>query len=236
MKFALVDGIRQEATTGVRGTCPGCGSPMIAKCGLKRLHHWAHASTVVCDRWWEAETEWHRAWKNLFPAEWQEIRHVAIDSEIHIADVKTASGTVVEFQHSAITPQERVSREAFYNVMVWIVDGARLKRDLPSFRDALTYAPSADTEARGWLLSDRTTEIVERWRGGSRPVFVDFGDAEFPFSWLSSTGVVWWLKYVPRGRVIATPVHRQSVIDHLLTGASIRGFRRPTTPLRRLRF
>jgi hypothetical protein len=46
MKFAIVEGNRQEATTGIRGTCPGCGSPMIAKCGIKRLRHWAHVSTT----------------------------------------------------------------------------------------------------------------------------------------------------------------------------------------------
>ncbi|WP_246735481.1 competence protein CoiA family protein [Rhizobium binae] len=53
-----------------RGTCSGCGSPTLAKCGPKRLHHWAHVSTAVCYRWCEPETEWHRAWKSLFPTEW----------------------------------------------------------------------------------------------------------------------------------------------------------------------
>lgn len=234
MKFALVDGIRQEARTGVGGACPGCGSPMIPKCGLKRLHHWAHASTAVCDHWWEPETEWHRAWKNQFPTNWQEIRHVAIDGEIHIADVKTASGTVIEFQHSAITLEERASREAFYVSMVWIVNGNRLKRDLSAFREALIYARSADTEARAWLLADFAAAIVERWRRGNRPVFLDFGDAEFPLSWLPSMGVLWWLSYTPKGRVIATPVYRQSVVEHLISGTPIRGFRRPTpAPARR---
>ncbi|WP_245441680.1 competence protein CoiA family protein [Rhizobium leguminosarum] len=49
MKFALVEGIRQEATAGARGLCPGCSSSVIAKCGEIRLHHWAHLSTMVCD-------------------------------------------------------------------------------------------------------------------------------------------------------------------------------------------
>ena len=35
---------------------------------------------------------------------------------------------VIEFQHSHIDPLERVSRENFYNNMVWVVDGTRLKR------------------------------------------------------------------------------------------------------------
>ncbi|MDW9542639.1 hypothetical protein GOA55_10410 [Sinorhizobium meliloti] len=228
MKYALVEGIRLEATAGVRGTCPGCSSPMIPKCGLKRLHHWAHKSTIACDQWWEPETEWHRGWKNQFPPEWQEIRHAASNGDVHIADVKTASGSVLEFQYSAITPQERASREAFYGRMVWIVNGNRLKRDLPSFQEALTYAPSAETKARAWLLSDQTSAIIGRWRGGSHPVFLDFGDADFSSLWLPSTGLIWWLTYIPRERVIATPVHRQSVIDHFLSGAPIRGFAKPT--------
>lgn len=98
----------------------------------------------------------------------------ATDGEVHIADVKTVSGTVIEFQHSAITPQDRASREVFYGSMVRIVDGNRLKRDLSSFRDALIGAPSAETKARAWLLSDRASAIIARWRGGSRPVFLRF--------------------------------------------------------------
>ncbi|MGO7481827.1 competence protein CoiA [Rhizobium ruizarguesonis] len=228
MKFALVEGIRQEATTGTRGICPGCGSPTLAKCGIKRLHHWAHVSTAVCDRWWELETEWHRAWKNLFPTEWQEIHHRATDGEVHIADVKTASGTVVEFQHSTISPQERGSREAFYDPMIWIVDGTRLKRDLSSFRQEITTcSPSAETNTRAWLLWDRASAIIERWRGGSRPLFLDFGDADFPLPWLPDAGVLWLLNYLPRERVIVTPVRRQSVVDHLLAGTPIQGFARP---------
>jgi hypothetical protein len=130
---------------------------MIAKCGIKRLRHWAHVSTTACDHWWEPETEWHRAWKNLFPTEWQEVHHRATDGEVHIADVKTANGTVIEFQHSSITGQEKGSREAFYGSMVWIVNGNRLKRYLSSFRDALIDAPStvSDHAEHGTLGQQR---------------------------------------------------------------------------------
>lgn len=137
---------------------------------------------------------------------------------------------MLEFQYSAITPQERASREVFYGRMAWIVNGNRLKRDLPSFQDSLTHAPWAETKARAWLLWDHTSAIIGRWRGGSHPVFLDFGDADFSSPWLPSTGLLWWLTYIPRRRVIATPVHRQSVIDHFVSGAPIRGFARPTPP------
>jgi hypothetical protein len=84
MKFALVEGIRQEATAGARGLCPGCSSSVIPKCGEIRLRHWAHLSTMVCDPWREPETEWHRGWKDEFPKEWQEVWHRASSGEIHI--------------------------------------------------------------------------------------------------------------------------------------------------------
>jgi competence CoiA-like predicted nuclease len=51
MKYALVDGVRQEATPKLLGACIGCGSPMIAKCGAKKLHHWAHKGRLECDHW-----------------------------------------------------------------------------------------------------------------------------------------------------------------------------------------
>jgi len=235
MKFAVVDGIRQEARPGLVGTCPGCQAPVIPRCGEIRLHHWAHRSTVLCDPWREPETEWHRAWKNHFPLDWQEIWHRASDGAVHIADVKTATGAVLEFQHSPISREERVSREAFYRPMAWVADGIRLKRDLSSFCDALTYARSADTKLRAWIIPVGASAIVDRWADSKYPVFLDFGEVEFPLRWLPESGLLWWLRYVPKIGAVATPVLRQSVIDHYLSGASIRGMarielRRPSNP------
>ena len=130
MKFALLDGARSEPQHGLRGCCPACGEPVIAKCGDQRSWHWAHARRKHCDPWWEPETEWHRRWKNLFPEPWQEnpLRSETT-GELHIADIRTPSGLVLEFQRSAISPAERLSREQFYQNMLWIVDGTRLKSD-----------------------------------------------------------------------------------------------------------
>jgi hypothetical protein len=134
MKFALVDGVKSEALKGFKGFCQGCGSELIAKCGVHKINHWAHKNTRICDYWWEPETEWHRSWKNNFPVEWQEfIQFDNQTKEKHIADVRTENGLVIEFQHSHITPQERNLREQFYKNLVWVVDGTRLKRDYPRF-------------------------------------------------------------------------------------------------------
>jgi hypothetical protein len=134
MKYALVNDLRTEANKSSKGLCPFCGSELIAKCGEQKINHWAHKATRLCDSWWEPETIWHRSWKNQFPEEWQE--NALIDEktgEKHIADIQTAQGLVIEFQHSFITPEERKSREQFYNNLVWVVDGTRLKRDYQRF-------------------------------------------------------------------------------------------------------
>ncbi|MDR6670194.1 competence protein CoiA family protein [Rhizobium sp. 1399] len=230
MKFALVDGNRHEAIPGIRAVCPGCGSPVVAKCGLKRLHHWAHRSTITCDRWSEPETEWHRGWKNEFPPELQEIRYHTATGEIHIADVRTASGIVLEFQHSPISAGERGSREAFYGSMAWVVNGRRLKRDLSSFRDALNFARPAATKTRGWILSNRCSAIVERWAGSRCPVLLDFAEADLVPGRQATSSLLWWLRYSRENTVLVMPLLRQSVIEHYLSGTPMRGLPR-LTPL-----
>src|ERR1700733_8979392 len=111
MKFAEVEGLRREASPRLSGKCFVCDGPTIARCGQIRVRHWAHQTGHTCDHWWEPETEWHRDWKNRFPEHWQEIIQSAVDGTKHIADVKTASGLVIEFQHSSIKPNEREARE-----------------------------------------------------------------------------------------------------------------------------
>jgi hypothetical protein len=122
MRFALVSGQRVEASARGRGMCPVCHAEVIAKCGTRRVSHWAHRGIRDCDSWAEGETDWHRAWKNNFPAECQEfIQHDGQSGEKHIADVRTSHGLVIEFQHSHLEPLERVARERFYGNMVWVV-------------------------------------------------------------------------------------------------------------------
>ena len=166
MKFAIFENSRIEATKGVKGVCPICGSELIAKCGEFKSHHWSHKSIRSCDPWWEPETEWHRSWKNKFPSDWQEkIKYDEQTGEKHIADVCTSHGLVIEFQHSHIDPQERVSREKFYKPMVWVVDGTRLRRD--SSRFFLWVHDFHRTQRKGYY-------------------FVEFPDKCFPSSWLGS--------------------------------------------------
>ena len=72
---------------------------------------------------WENETQWHREWKSLFPPACREICHTAPDGEIHRSDIKTPTGVYIEVQHSAMSDAERLSREAFYGNLIWVLDG-----------------------------------------------------------------------------------------------------------------
>ena len=184
MKFALVNEQRQEPQPNRLGECPGCGNPMVARCGEVRLWHWAHRGRRHCDSWWENEKEWHRDWKGQFPVDWQEIVHHAEDGERHIADVKTGDDWVIEFQHSYIKPEERRSREGFYPKLVWVVDGLRRKRDEAGFQRALEHTGQrfgANSPLRE--IWRHEVALLRDWAGGRAHVFFDLGDQQ----------VLWWL-------------------------------------------
>lgn len=181
MRFALVDGERREAETGLRGECPGCGNSMIGNHGEIKVPYWRHESRRHCDQWWESETEWHRAWKNEFRDEWQEIRHTAPDGQVHIADVRTPAGWVLEFQHSAIDPAEREAREQFYSSLIWVIDGKRRKRDQRHFLGEVSGP--ASTGSSMTIESPGKSGLLREWIGSPAHVFFDFGDGSD----------LWWL-------------------------------------------
>jgi len=174
MKYAHASGQRVEAFAGGRGTCPTCNGEVIAKCGSYRIHHWAHQGIRDCDSWAEKETEWHRAWKNKFPAECQEfIQHDERTGEKHIADVRTPHGLVIEFQRSHLDPHERAARERFYGNMVWVVDGTRLQRDYPRFLKARDDMRA--TQIPGYFTLMFPDECFPKmWLDSSVPAIFDF--------------------------------------------------------------
>ncbi len=188
-KFALVNGDRAEARPGLRGTCAFCQSEMIAKCGQVRIRHWAHKSKAACDHWWENETEWHRKWKNCFPAEWQEIVHKDTAGEKHIADIKTDKEFVIEFQHSAIKSSEMRNREAFYKNMAWIVDGTCLKGGYLRFCNGKS---SLRNLINGFYRSTSPEACFPaNWLTSSVPVYFDFqADSRIDELWCLFPGQV----------------------------------------------
>lgn len=180
MKYALVNGQRQEAQPSRTGECPACGSPMVARCGEIKVWHWAHRGRRTCDQWWENETDWHRNWKGQFPDDWQEIVLKATSGEKHIADVRTQQGWILEFQHSYIKPEERESREEFYGRMAWVVDGTRRQRDKRYFFEELEVGILIHKKPWIWRVGLDNRALLRDWASSRVPVCFDFSTHEEP--------------------------------------------------------
>jgi competence protein CoiA len=119
------DGDRIEAEPRIPAACPSCASPVVAKCGEVVRWHWAHRAREDCDSWAEPDSSWHRTWQECVPS----FRREVVMGP-HRADVVTASGWVVELQHSAISPAEIAERERFYGArMVWVFDASEAWHD-----------------------------------------------------------------------------------------------------------
>lgn len=202
MKFALINGERREAMSGLTGECPIGGHPMIAICGNSRAHHWRHKGVLSCDRWWENETDWHRNWKDQFPREWQEYVFRAEDGEKHVADVRTNHGWIIEFQHSHLKPDERRSRDAFYKKLIWVVDGTRRKKDAVQFLESWNSGMAVQNSAMRRLVPNRCT-LLREWSESAAHVVLDFGEK----------APLWWIHYKGSGKpMYLMPVSRAHFI------------------------
>lgn len=100
-----------DSESGTLGECPHCGKPVRARCGEINIEHWAHIDDE-CSYITEKDTEWHVAWKNKFKK-----KGYMIEERFNnfIADAyNPKTNTIVEFQHSSITPQEIKDRCNYY--------------------------------------------------------------------------------------------------------------------------
>ena len=176
MKFAFVDGKRTEAYKGAIGYCPVCATRLTPRCGEQNVDHWSHKPNIACTAVKEPETPWHRSWKDKFPIEWQEVVHLDSNGEKHVADVKTPSEWVLEFQHSYLNPEERSSRNTFYKKLVWVVDGTRRPTDTSQFQNMLNESTviSQNPLIRRVYFPEEC-RLLREWHNGSNAlVFFDF--------------------------------------------------------------
>ena len=211
MKYALVDNKKEEARKGAIGLCQVCGSELIAKCGEIKIDHWSHKSKRNCDSWWENETEWHRAWKNEFPTKWQEVVHHDENGEKHIADVKTDTDWVIEFQHSYLKPEERRSRNTFYKKLVWVIDGTRRKTDKKQFAKILKEECSKIIENPPTIKVHYPEEcrLFNEWGNSSSLVFFDFDENKE-----NENSLLWFLyPYMKSGNIYLSYITRSGFIQ-----------------------
>lgn len=128
IRYANVNGEPKGAARGMKGICPGCEKPLIAKCGEIRIHHWAHQRKIDCDPWWEPITQWHIDWQDQFPQDWREkvIRKEKC-KEYHRADIYTPYGLTIEFQYSKLSLEQIENRNNFYEKLIWVVNAEQFK-------------------------------------------------------------------------------------------------------------
>ncbi|NIJ35313.1 hypothetical protein [Sphingomonas oligoaromativorans] len=153
----------------------------------ENVKHWRHKAGD-CDRWGEPEGPWHLGWKEQFDIGCREIGlYDNAAGEWHRADVlvnaSTPKATVLELQHSSISEQERMEREAFYRQnhrMFWLVH----LHDESSFTGT-SFALSLGLGNRIGVVNGHTFQIVhfasrssqfiEKWKRSAAHVFFDFG-------------------------------------------------------------
>jgi len=115
--FAIVADAKSRPFPRGRGVCPICLGEVRAKCGSIKVHHWAHVCGQDCDTWSEGIGPWHLCWQDCVRPEFVE---VAVGA--HRADILGNDDTVIELQHSAISPAEIREREHHYGKMIWLFD------------------------------------------------------------------------------------------------------------------
>jgi len=184
--YAWIDGVkRQPLAKGERTTCKDCGGILTSVMPTQNIKHWRHKAGD-CDRWSEAEGPWHLGWKEQFDIECREIGlYDATNGERHRADVLCSAGTpnatVLELQHSRISEQERMEREAFYlqkHRMFWLVhlhDGDSFLGT--NFRLSLGIgARTATVDGRHFNIvhfASSSSQFIEKWKRSKAHVFFD---------------------------------------------------------------
>lgn len=122
--------VRAEKTSQ-EAKCPYCGNRVISKCGTINIHHWAHeVDCIYKDSWnYEPMSQWHLDWQELFTNTQREA-YTEKDGVAHRADILTNNKVVIEVQNSTISSQEIWRRVAFYDKLIWIINGQSFKHNL----------------------------------------------------------------------------------------------------------
>lgn len=111
--------------------CPGCGAQMDTRFGDIRRHCFAHKrkSSECTDSWirektYDTDSSWHHDWQNIFPEDNQEV-YLTFGEVRHRGDIVSGK-TVIEFQHSPLSPKGFNKRTNFYHncecKVIWVFD------------------------------------------------------------------------------------------------------------------
>lgn len=85
--------------------CQECGDKLLLRKGKIRRAHFSHRASINCESAHRNKTDWHYDWQELFGLGYAE-RVIQVAGIIHIADILIGN-TVIEFQHSRISEEDR---------------------------------------------------------------------------------------------------------------------------------
>lgn len=183
MLYALIDGLKSEASPKKYGICPLCERPVFSKCGEINIWHWAHQVDESCDSWYEPETEWHKNWKLVFGKDNSEIV-IKKDNTRHIADIYTNDLVVIELQNSPIQKEVIRVRENFYGErMIWVLNGIPFKQNF-----SIRISPLENRAEYYWgihYIKTTSGTIVDKRTGNT--VYKPTNERDFFWSWPRKT-------------------------------------------------
>jgi hypothetical protein len=203
MLYAWIDGQkRAPVAKGERTTCRDCGDMLTAVMPVENAPHWRHKAGD-CDPWSEPEGPWHLGWKELFDMCFREVAlRDSATGELHRADILVGSGTpratVLELQHSSISEDERIAREAFYrreHRMFWLVHihsessflGTYFSMSL-DLNSRVINLDGKDFAVMHWMGPNK--QFIEKWKRATAHVFFNAGPYIF---YLAGPGVAFRL-------------------------------------------
>ena len=107
-------------------------------------------------------------------------------------------------------PEERESRESFYQNMVWVVDGLKRKQDRVKFFASLGALLNVSGKLPIFLVSSNEGALLRDWAASRVPVYFDFGDSEPGDTLRFNTPTLWRLNPCsPNGRAYLSPVPKR---------------------------
>ena len=184
--------------------------------------HWAHRSNDDCDTWAESVTDWHRAYQKVVPAAFCEVIRGP-----HRADVVSASGHVLELQHSAISTEDIAKREQHYGPrMYWLFDIRQAyetgRFDMRRGKDD-AYVTFRWKHARQSVLTCRRPVLLDLGEGlVLRVKKIHSGRPVGGWGNLIETAALWrWLRDgTPPPTIAWTGSHYHDLVDRLIRTAT----------------
>lgn len=179
MKYALLNGVYVTATPHQKDAiCPLCKSKVVAKCGVIKVHHWAHKKGNPCDSWREADSEWRHRWLEHF-VDCDVEAIIENNGTRHFADIKTKNGTTVLLRRGRVKEAELRKMEDFFEGLVWIVDLSANKRAAIKLRNAFRDRTIHKVFKNAYrTFGGLGIGIPDEWSRNRYPVIFDFSGVE----------------------------------------------------------